>query len=1550
MDEHQLQSIILRLGKCMRETQDEELYGQMTDVRADLRAWNREGDLPNKELLRTWDVIALESVPTTAEPQPAAALTEANVQQILKTLRGRIVDAGDRDDAAEEVNLQAVRQAVLAWHKSGMSGDLPYMEQLSARGIWPPAPEEALPSPTQAPLAEIPAQPAQPQEVVSSAPDPDDKLQEDYDLARSLMDQYQHLKARGKLLDLQGKSSGRLKEPIGNDLRTASQKLEEQTNERIRVASGLSGESLDKQAEAWQAVVQINPQSEEARQALKAVEQRRVERNIETDFEAASQRADTAKGKLDLPELNRLLGQTEVWLSMGEKGELPQHLYIKAKTLKDDVIATRQVVRDKLGVVSTMRMQGDLRGSYHFVRDSFESGIPTLVDTGGAIGPAGAEVPTARFFAFIASEFLSSIQTKVSERVDKAMQEEKSDPEAAQASLLEARGWVTDEVLTLDHRRQLGTQLAMVDQELKNVARSLESHRQARQKVIEARTQADSAQERLKLLLEAQELFPSYLNLDQYLEQARDDLAAEVSGQVAAAITTAQQHAKRDRYAEALQELQSARTLALKVVPQPKVNSLLAAELLRLAQVEQIITNDEQSYHHLVDILAQVDKAIEFHRSGDPTALRQARNLLEQLTDVQRKHPKSSEVHSRLAALQDDRQNYEDGMSAYRQQDWRTAESYLDKVASGNSPEEADAKKLTARATAAQRAAQAAAAEQAARPDWKAAISHYKTALALFQQFGTDPFTESIYEACLDAVKRLTPIERSESLARKILDDVHKRLPQLQDRSTQRKELVDKLQPIEFDQLVLELQEAARIPSTLVEEVNDWLRKVQEVWRETYLGNLDEALNAYTEAAKRGEGETFLDMLYLAQKRISELDKFNLLYQPQDKRLYRQIQSCYLDVEYARLKVALEPDWVKIEANRRQQLELSGAEQTEKLGRQLDEAIQNQIEEQINRFASEGKFQEAKQYLLEKLKSPIVHSNPRIVQLLIETCWETKDWSSARAAAQGFIQSVHGKDGASLVAIWSGLTSAAERFDLGEFEHGQAEITQLRKNYGSNADYDHIISNKEKQLLKVAIEVLVHQARRAEQKGIDEGYSEAMAKYALACKLDPDDSVVRAGLDHVSVVVSIQALLRAARLALAEGETDDALNKVQKALGIMPAYSEALQLKDRIERTIQAHVKTEQAEAAYNEGRYNEAMELVDAILKEIQPNFAEAVTLGQRIRRSWDEQKLQVLLEQARAAWLDDHVDEARDVLADARPVVECFPTDYRSIGESKIKSLEESINESEQIRKMYQHARDVWKEGRETRRVEKLTEAMDKFYQIVLANTQNEVVCVIQRNAKELVKGILAEITQSTQEEGLLDLALARLAYMLHAEPRDASLLLAYNRVQATKYRRDQTQREKSVHVQMDEEQAKRHDNLAAYSRRVGKEAFVWYVASLFSAIVAFVVFIYAIVLLIQTREALSYLTPLYTLVPGTLSALFFNQYAQANQRVDGERERVWRQSEEYEKRKLNEIESIRNEVQRQIQSLEAMSSATIQSAAITAGNRDEADGNQVMSETGK
>lgn len=102
-------------------------------------------------------------------------------------------------------------------------------------------------------------------------------------------------------------------------------------------------------------------------------------------------------------------------------------------------------------------------------------------------------------------------------------------------------------------------------------------------------------------------------------------------------------------------------------------------------------------------------------------------------------------------------------------------------------------------------------------------------------------------------------------------------------------------------------------------------------------------------------------------------------------------------------------------------------------------------------------------------------------------------------------------------------------------------------------------------------------------------------------------------------------------------------------------------------------------------------------------------------------------------------------------------------------------------------------------------------------------------------------------------------------------------------------------------------RDRQLDRYEKRVDGEAKWWLGLSIVSAVIAFGVFVYAVWRVIGGAVGTELLTPLYAVIPGVVSALFFQQYIDAKRRVDERHAKVWDLYETFEQADMRRADGI-------------------------------------------
>lgn len=1098
MNEHQRQDLLKYLDRLIQNADDEEVE-ILDDMRYALKKWDLQGPVPYvKEFLaRGIDLESTSFLPAELEKveEPISpALSADAVQHLLKALQERLRVTPSESSQYEW--LKEVRSEVRNWSEAGCQGPLPHAEDLRAWGIDLEALSASVTETTPAAA-----------KIVQDVPAPDAMLVTEYETAHSLIEG-QPYQAIQRLLSLQGRAQGDLSERVTADLGEARVTLQRRTEALLIAARRVKQEQpkdIAAQAEAWRAVTTLNPESLLAQEALQILQQR-VRQELENEMRQLEQKAHHAASRDDLPELNAVFASIE---ALAARGTLPGDLVESVEQLAKEVLGLRTATRERLGVASTKQVEGDLRESYRLARESFERGIRQLVDTGGVLGPVDADVETVDFFRVVSSEFLAATRKKVDERLSSARAVKSGAPDAALVHLAEAQGWLTDEVWTTDHRRALLPQLEEVEHEVEDVKRLLKQFEAAREQVTQARSIGLPAQERLRLLNVAQQRYPTYPNIDTYLEEARDNLAGELAGMVEAQVVEARRLMLAEQFAEALESLRQARDDALRDVPKPKTGSPLQHALERVAQEETSVAVAERALHNLETLLEQVNLKLQAYIDDrtNLSLLNEARALLEQVPEEQRQHPQTQMVRGHIANEQGEAENYTSGKAAYARADWAGARDYFNKVTSAFA-QYAEAQQLSKRAVAALAAAEAEKAENEKR--WNDALNNYRQAVHLFEEAGDDSLTAAIAVMCRKAKQS---IEETDQQFRSPLEYAQELLMQAQQSLPSMKaSLRDRLDPIaEFKVIIETLEPLTQKPSALSEDIKKTLRETREMWRNAYLPALQQAM------ADAALGSVMLDV---ACQRAEELKAAGLLYSQEAEQLYYQLRGKQLDQEYLRLIGADSPDWAVIEKNRLARLDLSVAEKSEDHQKQWNAARDKRLKGEIQtRLEQENGVIAAQHFLGDQVRSGKVRADDIWLRQWLELCWQARDWGEAELVAQR-LADLASEPATRRVqaALWQGVTRAAQAYAEDDIEGAQSRLEAVRMQV-SDPVLDEIEALLEEQTFERLIATAAQDRRALEQPGVKvtpEHYFRVARAYGQALQLKPDDPVATQGLQAIS--------------------------------------------------------------------------------------------------------------------------------------------------------------------------------------------------------------------------------------------------------------------------------------------------------------------------------------------------------------------------------------------------------------------------------------------------
>lgn len=1085
-----LQDLTRRLNQPdMRD--DDALFDALDDVRLALQNWDLQGDIPHQDELRAWGLLGENGLPPgETAPRP----DEAQLQDIHNRLRQQISAA--LPGTPYHAGLRGARDALRGWDGQG---ELPCADWLAEWGIWPP--------------------------------DADAGLWPEFEAACALAQTHPR-QAIERLQALQARAAGRLADRLKSELDKTHVELERRAQELIAQAEQVARQKpqdREAQAQAWRAVTDIKPDSLEAQDALARLD-RRVQEAIAAELDEIERQAQNAAQRLRLPDLNACLGRAE---GLRRRGDLPADLAVRAKNVEKAVLALRQQTRDELGVASTKKVEGDLREAYELAHEYMGSGVPVIPDTGGVLGPVDADVPTGRFWELVSADFLAATRQKVAERLTAARAAKRQSPLQALAELAEARGWLVDEVWTPDHRKALNSQLEEVDREIATVQEIQKNYDRARERVTAARQTGVPAREQLQLLNQAEQLYSDYPQMAEYIESARDNLAGQLAGDVAAQIAQAQLLAGQEQFDRARAVLSQARAAALQEVPQPKPDGSLAQALARLAGQEEAVNQAEQSLAAMSELVDGVEQQLAAY-DDDKNLLRleEAARLLEQVPPAQRDHFRVATARAKLAVRQGDRKNFEAGRRAYESRNWTEAYGFFVRI--GPAFEQADQAALF------RRRAQAAAAMDAARAaeqgkNWANALVSYRTADEWLSQAGEDGLTAGLRSEAQSALRRLSEIQandreitRALDLYRAQLEGARKRIETRQNQTRR-----DQLSPLpEIPAIVADLESKQQTSSTLGTKIDELLGQARTLWRDAFLPALWAVAN-----------DPHVEEVLLEQacQRAQELKAAGLLYADkaqgeQDvERLYDRLKARLLDQEYERIKrtsfatwsaqeqqrrrqanppdnsAPVELDWLRaIEQNRQERWDLPEINKPEQIQAQLKQARQACLACEMDQIEEQQGAAAAQQFLGNQIRSGLLGPEPDLLRMWIELCWRAQDWPAAQAAAQRFADTGL-DDRETWVKIWLGLTDAAREFADLDIPRAQAQLASLRAAYDA---YGELFDQIESRLTERTLRALRDAAREAQGRLSQAPESEridlcldVVRRYAQILMLAPKDGV-----------------------------------------------------------------------------------------------------------------------------------------------------------------------------------------------------------------------------------------------------------------------------------------------------------------------------------------------------------------------------------------------------------------------------------------------------------
>lgn len=319
---------------------------------------------------------------------------------------------------------------------------------------------------------------------------------------------------------------------------------------------------------------------------------------------------------------------------------------------------------------------------------------------------------------------------------------------------------------------------------------------------------------------------------------------------------------------------------------------------------------------------------------------------------------------------------------------------------------------------------------------------------------------------------------------------------------------------------------------------------------------------------------------------------------------------------------------------------------------------------------------------------------------------------------------------------------------------------------------------------------------------------------------------------------------------------------------------------DQVYRKLQIQSLFEQAQASIKTEGYEKAHAILASIPTQGNPEaqaLLRQIEQGlERQRREKLEQSIQKLLERAKDDFRHKRFLTAQRTLHELSGILERIPEEHRMLWRVQIQTLGDEIKIASEIWSLYSQAQaHIW-EGQKEGETGNLREANALLDQVIGNSDSNEAIQEIQEQARELMDSILMG---TYMMDGNLNEVEKRLIAKMMVEPTNVNIRLNLIQIRATK-------------------------DIEELAKQIKMESRLWFWATMISTIVAFVVFVIAIVFALRENTVFASLTLLVTVLTGFLAKAFSDQYQQANQRADRKLET---KLEGFIKQQADEVEKI-------------------------------------------
>lgn len=957
---------------------------------------------------------------------------------------------------------------------------------------------------------------------------------------------------------------------------------------------------LTRRRNAWRKVLEQAEETSEAQTqaqlALRQIEQAERQSGgddtIRKEIGQLRREISQAQNEKRISVLQDCMVRIDTLLSQASTTVLTEEL----SNLRNDAYRSLNDLRTQTGVVSTLLQNSNHEAAYYEIITLVDQGIYEIWDNRLA-----KQVTAAVMLKEAAKRFVEFRKTKASEYEKRAQRALTSgNPQLAVEYYYEAVMYLTHEKLRTETRgertyvvggekelpatddQDLVTELRTEIQQAYEDTQVLRDRWNTGKALFDTAERETDPRKAIGLLRNALATFNQdpplrFIGIEAAILRREEDVSSSLAADVNNACADAESALRRDAFVEARKSLSSARTSVAELShPSPSLQTAIA-------RLEDLTKQEREQEQRFIQVRAIIDTVTAL-LAATPPHPEHADAQLQKLQGTEWDLPEIIGLKQKLATMQEAEKNWTDAQQAYQKGQWQSVVTACTPLLAPSSQYQREAvTKLNGRAEAMLDFAQAQKQSESA----ESRRQFYADGIALLEKHETDNQTRAAYEEAKKQFQEMVQLAQADDKVKPILERLEQLVATTQHVAEDDLRQPEREMPLavrsEWSEINEEITKLLVQRSTLTGKIQDLQSRLFTAWRDDYLKRVRKVTS---------RGSNNLTPLY---RMVAELQQANLLYEPADRRLAREIEIDYrLDWSNS-LRARIAPretsgeqtnaqlsrpqltwkqigtNWKLIEEHEQKILDLiklgyrpSAAGEWSELD--FEERLYNaRISRRLSDVQvlltenTDHKIKEAVEQLEKDLASEVFSGDVILTIELIKLYWRSKRFDTAYQYAQGLRYSNH-PNAQDTSKLWHGLTKVTEHFNQGEYSYAIIHVSHIRANIPTGHEQVEQWLNEN---IQPTIDRLIDQAQKS---GAKKDILEAIQQYAQAQQLldlikHPNDPLITEGLKGLSsaVMTEIEMICQSAEnLRLSGRDPEPSIGSQRRDLG----SSTGVQLRD----------------------------------------------------------------------------------------------------------------------------------------------------------------------------------------------------------------------------------------------------------------------------------------------------------------------------------------------------------------------------------------------------